>query len=111
MLYAGHQFGVWVPQLGDGRAILLGEVVNDRGERWDLHLKGAGQTRFSRMGDGRAVLRSTIREYLASEAMHGLGIPSTRALSIVASDEVVYREIPEPAAALIRLAPSHVRFG
>jgi uncharacterized protein YdiU (UPF0061 family) len=111
LLYAGHQFGVWVPQLGDGRAILLGEVVNQRGERWDLHLKGAGRTRYSRMGDGRAVLRSTVREYLGSEAMHGLGIPTTRALSIVTSDEVVYRETPERGAALIRLAPTHVRFG
>ena len=83
MLYSGHQFGVYVPQLGDGRAILLGEVRNERGEKWDLHLKGAGLTPFSREGDGRAVLRSTIREYLCSEAMHGLGIPTTRALCIV----------------------------
>ena len=74
MLYSGHQFGVYVPQLGDGRAILLAEVRNERGEKWDLHLKGAGLTPFSREGDGRAVLRSTIREYLCSEAMHGLGI-------------------------------------
>ena len=111
MLYAGHQFGVWVPQLGDGRAILLGQAVNARGEHWDLHLKGGGQTRFSRMGDGRAVLRSTIREYLASEALHALGIPTTRALSIVGSDDPVYRETAETAATLIRLAPSHVRFG
>ena len=78
MLYSGHQFGVYVPQLGDGRAILLGEVRNERGEKWDLHLKGAGLTPFSREGDGRAVLRSTIREYLCSEAMHGLGIPTTQ---------------------------------
>jgi hypothetical protein len=111
MLYAGHQFGVWVPELGDGRAILLGQVRNQRDELWDLHLKGAGTTRYSRMGDGRAVLRSTIREYLASEAMAGLGIPTTRALSIVGSDEPVYRERTETAAALVRLAPSHVRFG
>ncbi|MCC7131446.1 MAG: YdiU family protein [Gemmatimonadales bacterium] len=111
MLYAGHQFGVWVPQLGDGRAILLGEVIGARGDRWDLHLKGGGQTRFSRMGDGRAVLRSTIREYLASEAMHALGIPTTRALAITGSDDLVYREAPETAATLIRMAPSHVRFG
>ena len=87
MLYSGHQFGVYVPQLGDGRAILLGEVKNERGERWDLHLKGAGLTPFSRDGDGRSVLRSAIREYLCSEAMHGLGIPTTRALCIVGSDE------------------------
>lgn len=111
MLYSGHQFGVYVPQLGDGRAILLGEVKNDRGERWDLHLKGAGMTPFSRDGDGRAVLRSTVREYLCSEAMHRLGIPTTRALCIVGSDERVYREQIETAATLLRMAPTHVRFG
>ena len=92
MLYSGHQFGVYVPQLGDGRAILLGEVKNGRGERWDLHLKGAGMTPFSRDGDGRSVLRSAIREYLCCEAMHGLGIPTTRALCLVGSDDKVYRE-------------------
>ncbi len=111
MLYSGHQFGIYVPQLGDGRAILLGEVRNERGERWDLQLKGAGLTPFSRDGDGRAVLRSTIREYLCSEAMHGLGIPTTRALCIVGSDEKVYREQIETGAILVRMAPSHVRFG
>ena len=111
MLYSGHQFGVYVPQLGDGRAILLGEVPNARGERWDLHLKGAGMTPFSRDGDGRAVLRSTIREYLCSEAMHGLGIPTTRALCIVGSDDKIYREQVESGATLVRMAPSHVRFG
>ena len=111
MIYAGHQFGVYVPQLGDGRAILLGEVSNRSGKRWDLQLKGAGRTPFSRQGDGRAVLRSTIREYLCSEAMHGLGIPTSRALCIVGSDQKVYRETPETAAVLLRLAPSHVRFG
>lgn len=110
-LYAGHQFGVWVPQLGDGRAILLGEVVNGRGERWDLQLKGSGPTSFSRMGDGRSVLRSAIREYLAGEALFALGVPTTRSLCVVGSDEVVYREVPETAATLLRLAPSHVRFG
>ncbi len=110
-LYAGHQFGVWVPQLGDGRAILLGEARNSGGERWDLQLKGSGQTKFSRMGDGRAVLRSTIREYLACEAMHGLGIPTTRALAIVGSSDPVYRETVETAATVIRMAPTHVRFG
>src|SRR5439155_21183274 len=92
MLYSGHQFGVYVPQLGDGRAILLGEVRNERGEKWDLHLKGAGLTPFSREGDGRAVLRSTIREYLCSEAKYALGIPTTRALCRVGSDHQVYRE-------------------
>jgi uncharacterized protein YdiU (UPF0061 family) len=111
MLYSGHQFGVYVPQLGDGRAILLGEATNARGERWDLHLKGAGMTPFSRDGDGRAVLRSTIREYLCSEAMHGLGIPTTRALCIVGSDDKIYREQVESGATLLRMAPSHVRFG
>lgn len=111
MLYSGHQFGVYVPQLGDGRAILLGEATNERGERWDLHLKGAGITPFSRDGDGRAVLRSTIREYLCSEAMQGLGVPTTRALCIVGSDHKVYREQVETGAMLLRMAPSHVRFG
>ena len=111
MLYAGHQFGGWVPQLGDGRAILLGEVRGADGGKWDLHLKGGGVTPFSRGFDGRAVLRSTIREYLGSEAMHGLGIPTTRALCIVGSDEPVRRERIETAATLVRLAPTHVRFG
>ena len=110
MLYAGHQFGSWVPQLGDGRAILLGEV-RAPGGKWDLHLKGGGATPFSRGFDGRAVLRSTIREYLCSEAMHGLGVPTTRALCIVGSEEPVRRERVETAATLVRLAPSHVRFG
>src|SRR6478672_12855705 len=98
MLYSGHQFGVYVPQLGDGRAILLGEVRNEQGEKWDLHLKGAGLTPFSREGDGRAVLRSTIREYLCSEAMQGLGIPTTRALCVAGSDAQVAREQLETAA-------------
>lgn len=110
-VYAGHQFGVWVPQLGDGRALLLGEVVNRRGERWEIQLKGAGRTPYSRMGDGRAVLRSTIREYLCSEAMHGLGIPTTRAAAIIGSDGPVLRETVETGAILVRLAPSHLRFG
>jgi uncharacterized protein YdiU (UPF0061 family) len=111
MLYSGHQFGVYVPQLGDGRAILLGEVANERDERWDLHLKGAGMTPFSRDGDGRSVLRSAIREYLCCEAMQGLGIPTTRALCLVGSDDKVYREQVETAATIVRMAPSHVRFG
>jgi uncharacterized protein YdiU (UPF0061 family) len=110
-VYAGHQFGVYVPQLGDGRALLLGEVTDRHGVRHELQLKGAGRTPFSRGADGRAVLRSTIREYLASEAMHGLGIPTTRALAIVGSDQPVHREQIETAAVLTRLAPSHVRFG
>ena len=111
MLYAGHQFGQFVPQLGDGRALLLGEIKNSAGLRWDVQLKGAGQTPYSRHGDGRAVLRSSIREYLCSEAMHGLGIPTTRALCIVGSDEKIFRETVETAAVITRLAPSHVRFG
>ena len=110
-VYAGHQFGSFVTQLGDGRAILLGEAVNERGERCDIQLKGAGLTPFSRMGDGRAVLRSTIREYLCSEAMHALRIPTTRSLCITGSDAPVYRETVETAAVLTRLAPTHVRFG
>jgi len=110
-MYGGHQFGVWAGQLGDGRAITLGEVTNLRGEPWELQLKGAGQTMFSRFADGRAVLRSTIREFLASEAMDALGIPTTRALAMVASDELVIRETVESAAIVLRLAPSFVRFG
>jgi uncharacterized protein YdiU (UPF0061 family) len=111
MLYAGHQFGHYVPQLGDGRAIILGETTNRQQARWEIQLKGCGQTPYSRDGDGRAVLRSTIREYLCSEAMHGLGIPTTRALCITGSREEVYREQIETGAMLTRLAPSHVRFG
>ncbi|MES1982568.1 MAG: YdiU family protein [Pseudomonadota bacterium] len=111
MLYAGHQFGHFVPQLGDGRALLLGEIKNSAGELWDIQLKGAGPTPYSRRGDGRAVLRSSIREYLCSEAMHGLGIPTTRALCVVGSDEEVFRESTETAAVVTRLAPSHIRFG
>ena len=110
-LYAGHQFGVYVPQLGDGRALWLGEIQNNAGQHWEVQLKGSGPTPYSRNGDGRAVLRSSIREYLCSEAMHGLGIPTTRALSITGSDEPVYRERIETAAVVTRLAPSFVRFG
>ena len=111
MLYAGHQFGHYVPQLGDGRAIVLGELTNPRGEKWELQLKGSGQTPYSRQGDGRAVLRSSVREYLASEAMHALGIPTTRALCLIGSQDEVYRERIETGAMITRLAPSHVRFG
>ncbi len=110
-VYAGHQFGVYVPQLGDGRAILLGEVRNARGESRDVQLKGAGKTPYSRFADGRAVLRSTIREYLCGEAMHALGIPATRALCIVGAEDPVQREAVETAAVLTRLAPTHIRFG
>lgn len=109
--YAGHQFGVLVPQLGDGRAILLGEVQNSSGTSWELQVKGAGRTRYSRFGDGRAVLRSTIREFLASEAMAGLNIPTTRAGAIVVSRELAQRETLEPTALLLRIAPTHIRFG
>jgi len=109
-VYAGHQFGVYVPRLGDGRALLLGQVrVGER--HYDLQLKGAGPTPYSRQGDGRAVLRSTIREYLASVALEGLGIPTTHALCLIASDHPVYRETPETGALLLRVAESHVRFG
>ncbi|WP_394144408.1 protein adenylyltransferase SelO [Vibrio atypicus] len=111
MKYAGHQFGSYNPDLGDGRGLLLGEVQADSGEWLDLHLKGAGLTPYSRMGDGRAVLRSTIREYLCSEAMAGLGIPTTRALGMLTSDSEVYREKVESGALLLRVAKSHIRFG
>ncbi|HGX3325781.1 TPA: protein adenylyltransferase SelO [Klebsiella quasipneumoniae] len=110
-VYSGHQFGAWAGQLGDGRGILLGEQQLADGRRYDWHLKGAGLTPYSRMGDGRAVLRSTIRESLASEAMNALGIPTTRALAMVTSDTPVYRERVEPGAMLMRVAESHVRFG
>ena len=111
MIYAGHQFGVYVPQLGDGRALMIGEIEDSDGDRWEIQLKGAGTTPFSRMGDGRAVLRSTVREFLCSEAMAALGIPTTRALCIVGSRDPVYREKVETAAVLTRVAPSHLRFG
>lgn len=109
-VYAGHQFGHYVPQLGDGRAITLGEVLGSEGIQ-EIQLKGAGLTPYSRMGDGRAVLRSSIREYLCSEAMHGLGIPTTRALAITGSDYPVIRETVETAAIVTRIAPSFIRFG
>jgi len=111
LCYAGHQFGHLVPRLGDGRAILLSQVRNHDGSLWDLQLKGAGLTLYSRDGDGRAVLRSTIREYLCSHAMHSLGVPTTHALFISGSDEEVYREKIETGAMLMRMAPSHIRFG
>ncbi|SFB64428.1 Uncharacterized conserved protein YdiU, UPF0061 family [Rhizobium sp. NFR07] len=111
MAYAGHQFGSFVPQLGDGRAILLGEVVDADGQRRDIQLKGAGPTPFSRRGDGRAALGPVLREYIVSEAMHALGIPATRALAAVATGEQVYREMPEQGAVFVRVAASHVRVG
>ena len=110
-VYSGHQFGQWAGQLGDGRAILLGEVVTKNGQRLEVQFKGAGRTPYSRMGDGRAVLRSSIREFLCSEAMHGLGIPTSRALCITGSDYPVRRETIETAAVVTRVAPSFIRFG
>ncbi|HYY19255.1 MAG TPA: YdiU family protein [Streptosporangiaceae bacterium] len=110
--YAGHQFGMYSPRLGDGRAVLLGEVIDTRGRRRDLHLKGSGRTRFARGGDGKAVVGPMLREYLIGEAMHGLGIPTTRALAVVATGERVLREDgPQPGAVLARVAASHLRVG
>jgi len=109
-VYSGHQFGVWAGQLGDGRALLLGELETPRGTQ-EIQLKGSGKTPYSRMGDGRAVLRSSIREFLCSEAMHGLGIPTTRALCVIGSDAAVRREEIETAAVVTRTAPSFIRFG
>lgn len=111
MVYAGHQFGGFSPQLGDGRGVLLGEVKGADGFLYDLHMKGAGPTPYSRRGDGRAVLRSCIREYLASEAMAALSVPSSRALALYDSREAVYRETPEAGAMLLRVAQGHIRFG
>src|SRR5271154_5032902 len=111
MAYAGHQFGHFVPRLGDGRAILLGEVLDRNGKRRDIQLKGAGPTPFSRRGDGRAALGPVLREYLVSEAMHALGIPTTRALAAVATGEPVYRNRELPGAVLTRVASSHIRVG
>jgi serine/tyrosine/threonine adenylyltransferase len=111
LAYAGHQFGGFVPQLGDGRAILLGELVDRDGRRLDVQLKGAGPTPFSRGGDGRAALGPVLREYVMSEAMAALGVPTTRALAAVATGEVVYRGEPLPGAVLTRVAASHLRIG
>ena len=116
--YGGHQFGNWAGQLGDGRAINLGEIVNKKGERWTLQLKGAGPTPYSRTADGLAVLRSSLREFLCSEAMFHLGVPTTRALSLTLTGDEVVRDIlydghpaPEPGAVVCRVAPSFTRFG
>src|SRR5476651_1528145 len=106
MAYAGHQFGHFVPQLGDGRAILLGEVIDEGGVRRDIQLKGSGPTPFSRRGDGRAALGPVLREYLVSEAMHALGVPTTRALAAVTTGQLVYREGRLPGAILTRVAAS-----
>ncbi|MGD9912952.1 MAG: YdiU family protein [Rhizobiaceae bacterium] len=111
MAYAGHQFGNFVPQLGDGRALLVGEVVDDQGRRRDLQLKGSGPTRFSRGGDGRAAIGPVLREYIVSEAMAALGIPTTRTLAAVTTGERVFRNIAQPGAVLARVAASHIRIG
>src|SRR5262245_59242965 len=111
LAYAGHQFGNWVPQLGDGRAHLLGEVIDRQGVRHDIQLKGSGPTPFSRRGDGRAVLGPVLREYIISEAMAALGIPTTRSLAVIATGETVRREMPLPGAVLTRVAASHIRIG
>jgi serine/tyrosine/threonine adenylyltransferase len=110
-VYSGHQFGQWAGQLGDGRALLLGEMRDAHNQPQEIQLKGTGRTPYSRMGDGRAVLRSSIREFLCSEAMHGLGIPTTRALCVTGSDAPVRREGIETAAIVTRVAPSFIRFG
>ena len=109
--YAGHQFGNFVPQLGDGRALLLGELIDTRGHRRDIQLKGSGRTPFSRGGDGKAALGPVLREYLMGEAMHALGIPTTRALAAVSTGQPVFRERPLPGAILTRVAASHIRVG
>jgi serine/tyrosine/threonine adenylyltransferase len=109
--YAGHQFGMYSPRLGDGRALLLGEVIDVKGRRRDLHLKGSGRTPFSRGADGKAVVGPMLREYVIGEAMHGLGIPTTRALAVVATGERVIREEALPGAVLTRVAASHLRVG
>lgn len=109
--YAGHQFGNFAPQLGDGRALLLGEVIDRVGRRRDIQLKGSGRTPFSRSGDGKAAIGPMLREYLMGEAMHHLGIPTTRALAVVATGEQVYRDIALPGAVLTRVAASHIRIG
>ena len=109
--YAGHQFGGFVPRLGDGRALLLGEVVTGDGQRRDLHLKGSGRTPFARGGDGRAAVGPMLREHVVSEAMHALGVPTTRSLAVVATGRVVRRETPLPGAVLARVASSHLRVG
>lgn len=111
MVYAGHQFGGWSPRLGDGRALLLGEVVDADGTRFDIHLKGSGRTPYSRGGDGKAAIGPVIREYVVSEAMNALGVPTTRALAAVTTGENIFREGPLPGAIFTRVAQSHIRVG
>ncbi|TYC65526.1 YdiU family protein [Stappia sp. BW2] len=110
-VYAGHQFGGFSPQLGDGRALLLGEIIDKAGNRKDIQLKGSGPTPFSRGGDGKAVVGPVLREYILAEAMHALGIPTTRALAAVTTGETIYRDGPKPGAVLTRVAASHLRVG
>src|SRR5919205_4077161 len=110
-VYAGHQFGVYSPRLGDGRALLLGEVVDTHGRRRDVHLKGSGRSPFARGGDGKAAVGPMLREYVIGEAMHALGIPTSRALAVVATGEQVVRETRLPGAVLARVAASHLRVG
>ena len=109
--YSGHQFGHFSPRLGDGRAHLLGAISDDKNQLWDIQLKGSGATPFSRGGDGRCALGPAIREYIMSEAMHGLGIKTTRCLAVVGTGEAVYRNPPQPGAIVTRLASSHIRVG
>src|SRR5690606_33728461 len=110
-VYAGHQFGAYNPQLGDGRALLLGERINRQGRRMDLQVKGSGPTPLSRGGDGKAALGPALREYLVSEAMYHLGVPTTRVLIVLSTGEQVLRERPLPGAVLTRVAASHLRIG
>lgn len=111
MVYAGHQFGQWAGQLGDGRGLLIGQILNKHGETIDLHLKGAGSTPYSRMGDGRAVLRSVIREYLAGHALNALGVASSHAVGFTTSTQGVQRETLELGAMLLRTSDCHIRLG
>ncbi|MDG2265182.1 MAG: protein adenylyltransferase SelO family protein, partial [Candidatus Marinamargulisbacteria bacterium] len=109
--YAGHQFGHWVPQLGDGRAVLLGHVQHQNGHWVDIQLKGSGRTRYSRQGDGRCPLGAALREYIISEALHARNIPTTRTLAVVRTGETVYRDTPQPGGIVVRVARSHIRVG
>ncbi|MDA9253739.1 protein adenylyltransferase SelO family protein, partial [Amylibacter sp.] len=110
-IYAGHQFGHFNPQLGDGRALLLGEVISKKGKRIDIQLKGSGRTPFSRNGDGKAGLGPVLREYLVSEAMYALGVPTTRALAAISTGESIQRDTNKKGAILTRTASSHIRIG
>ena len=109
--YSGHQFGHFNPQLGDGRAHLLGDLTDHQGQPWDVQLKGSGTSNFSRQGDGRCALGPALREFIMSEAMFALGVPTTRCLAVVATGETVYRERPLPGAVVTRIAVSHIRVG